>query len=122
MIYFFFKGLFVSVQHSLSSGGSSQSSRLIRSILVNTDAFFLYRTSLRDFRLFIQSFTFGSRYKLYKDLFIRFLEENNYEKPSDLRIHRPFLIFSFNGSSKPQFSIREFTTNVVDNRLFPFCP
>ena len=114
--------LAVTAQFALSANGNSHSSHCIRNLMANFDFFIIFKTSLRDMRLFLQSFVVGEKYREYKDLYNSLLEMGSVENPSDERVRREYLLLSFHSSSQPKYSIRQFLFNIKDRRLFPFVP
>ena len=116
-------GVAITSQFPLRSSSSSFASHSIRNLLSNLDFFIVFKTSLRDARLFFSSFVVGEGYRNYKDLYSYFLEESESEEhPSEPRLKRQWLLFSFNSSTHPKYAIRQNLFNAFENRLFPCIP
>ena len=115
-------GVAITSQFPLRGSNSSFASHSIRNLMSNLDCFILFKTSLRDARLFFSSFVVGDGYRNYKQLYTYFLEDSETENPAEHRLKRQSLLFSFNSSTQPKYAIRQNLFNAFENRLFPCVP
>ena len=115
-------GVLLTSQFPLTSSGNSQISRLIKNVRQNVDAFVAFQSSLRDVRTWLSSFTVGSQFQVFKEIYRDFLENVKRDSPGDTRINRPYLMISFSNNVNQNFKVRQYLYNLNSPHLSPFTP